>query len=127
MTISKTIIRRLQDSYRRQFPEELVRYLRIKYKEEPFPYEYSEQDLYSNIKADISRYHAGTLDITIKSPYKRLEEDRDMWRSACITAEQENRQLRDRIMELELATANQEIDPEDIHETEKSLNSLPFM
>ncbi len=126
MTISKSIIKRLQCSYHGQLPEELVRYLMVKYKEEPFPYEYSEQDLFNNIKSDISRYHAGELDITIKSPYKRLEEDRNVWRSACITAEQENGILRERIRLLELTMSNLGVEPKRIRETENVLDGLPF-
>ncbi|SFH42638.1 hypothetical protein SAMN05660649_05159 [Desulfotomaculum arcticum] len=48
MTINKTIIRELEHTYRRSFPNDLKRYLLVKYAEEPFPYEFTEQDLYAN-------------------------------------------------------------------------------
>jgi hypothetical protein len=38
------------------FPDDLKRYLLVKYAQEPFPYEFSEQDLYTNIRQDICNY-----------------------------------------------------------------------
>lgn len=68
MTINNEIIKGLENAYRKAIPAGLRMYLIAKYAEEPFPYEYSEQDLYMNIRKDINRYEAGELDVTVKSP-----------------------------------------------------------
>ena len=49
----------------------------MKYAEEPFPCEFSEQDIYTNIRHDIRDYDAGELDITVKSPFERWREERE--------------------------------------------------
>jgi hypothetical protein len=69
MTINYEIIKELENAYRKAIPADLRRYLLAKYAEKPFPYEYSEQDLYMNIRKDIKRYEAGELDVTVKSPF----------------------------------------------------------
>lgn len=77
MTINKTIIRELEHTYRRSFPINLKQYLLVKYAKEPFPYEFSEQDLYANIWRDIRDYEAGELDVTVKRPSERRQEERE--------------------------------------------------
>jgi hypothetical protein len=73
MTINKIIIKELECTYRRSFPSELKQYLLEKYAEEPFPYEFSEQDLYTNIQQDIRDYDAGKLGVTVKSLSERWQ------------------------------------------------------
>lgn len=68
MTINTRIIRELENMYRKVIPADLRKYLLAEYAEEPFPYEYSEQDLYTNIRKDIKRYEAGELDVIVKDP-----------------------------------------------------------
>jgi len=75
MTINKIIIKDLEHRFRRLLPNELKTYLLIKYAREPFPYEFSEQDLYTNIQNDINSYDAGELDVTIKSLGERFREE----------------------------------------------------
>lgn len=77
MLINKTIIKELEHTYRRSFPDDLKRYLLVKYIEEPFPYEYSEEDLYTNIQRDIRAYESGELDVTVKKPSQRWQEERE--------------------------------------------------
>lgn len=69
MTINEAIIKELENIYRKSVPADLRRYLLTEYAEEPFPYEYSEQDLYASIRKDIRRYETGKLDVTVKSPF----------------------------------------------------------
>lgn len=45
----------------------LESYLLATYEEEPFPYEWSERDLYEQIRKLILQYNQGQLDITIPS------------------------------------------------------------
>lgn len=77
MLINKTTIKKLEHTYKRSFTDDFKRYLLIKYAEEPFPYEFSGQDLYTNIKNDIRDYEVGELDITVKSPSDRWCEERE--------------------------------------------------
>ena len=50
----------------------LEKYLLAEYEEEPFPYEYSDQDLYEQIRKLVYQYWRGRLDVTIKPPKDRL-------------------------------------------------------
>jgi hypothetical protein len=77
MTINKRIIAEFERTYRRFFPNDLKRYLLTKYSQEPFPHEFSEQDLYTNIEKDIRAYEAGELEVTTKSPSQRWKEERE--------------------------------------------------
>jgi hypothetical protein len=49
----------------------LEEYLLATYEEEPFPNEWSEQDLYEQIRKLILQYNQGKLDITIPSVEER--------------------------------------------------------
>lgn len=77
MVINKKIIKKIEENYIKVFPNELEEYLLVKYSEEPFPYVFSEQDLYANIQKDIRDYYAGSLDVTIKSPSERWQIERE--------------------------------------------------
>jgi len=73
MTINDKIIKELENAYRKAIPADLRIYLLAEYAEEPFPYEYSEQDLYTNIRKDIKRYEAGDLNVCVKSLFTPFE------------------------------------------------------
>jgi hypothetical protein len=49
----------------------LEAYLSATYEEEPFPYEWSEQDLYEQIRKLIFQYEQGKLDISVQSLQER--------------------------------------------------------
>jgi len=49
----------------------LEAYLLATFEEEPFPYVWSEQDLYEQIRKLIYQYEQGILDISIPSPTER--------------------------------------------------------
>lgn len=59
MVINKKMIRNFETARRELLPPDLRDYLLTRYAEEPFPHEYSEQDLYENIRKDIQRYESG--------------------------------------------------------------------
>lgn len=101
MTINKTIIRELEHTYRKSLTEDLKRYLLVKYAQEPFPYEFSEQDLYTNIEHDIRDYEAGELDVTVKSPSERWLEECEYLQNLYIEKSREARDLEDYVAELE--------------------------
>ena len=101
MTIDKTIIRELEHTYRRSFPNDLKKYLLVKYAAEPFPYQYSEQDLYTNIHTDISDYDEGKLDVTIKTPPERWKEEQEYLQNLYIEKFCEARDLVEYVAKLE--------------------------
>lgn len=76
MTLNKTMIRDLETVFRKSIPDDLKKYLLANYEQEPFPYEFSEQDLYTNIERDIRDYEADELDVTVKSSSERWSEER---------------------------------------------------
>ena len=101
MTINKAMIKQLEDTYRKRLPDDLKQYLLVKYAEEPFPYECSEQDLYTNIHHDIQAYEAGKLDVTVKSPAERWQEEREYLQNLYIEKAYEARELSGYVSELE--------------------------
>jgi len=49
----------------------LETYLMATYEEDPFPYEWSEQDLYEQIRKLIIQYEDGMLDVNVPEPQER--------------------------------------------------------
>lgn len=68
MIADKILINNYRENQRVCITEELEAFLLEQYGQEPFPYEFSEQDFYSYIERVICAYKAGELDLTIKSP-----------------------------------------------------------
>lgn len=101
MIITKAIIKDLEHTYRRYFPDDLKQYLLVKYEEEPFPYEFSEQDLYTNIQNDIRDYETGKLDVTVKSPSERWQEEQAYLQNLYAEKLNEVRELEEYVVELE--------------------------
>ena len=101
MTINKKMIKELEATYRKYFPDELKQYLLVQYGQEPFPYEFSEQDLYTNIDHDIRAYEAGELDVTVKSPAERWQEERKYLQNLYIEKVCVVRELSDYVVDLE--------------------------
>lgn len=101
MTIDNIIIRNLEKKLRASIPEELKQYLLVKYAQEPFPYEYSEQDLYANIERDINAFESNTLDVTIKTPSERWQEEREYLQELYFEKSCETRELLEYVTELE--------------------------
>lgn len=101
MVINASIIKELEINCRRLLSDELKRYLLAKYKHEPFPYEYSKQDLYTNITNDIRDYEAGNLDVTVKTLSERWMEEREYLQSLYVEKCHEVHNLREYINRLE--------------------------
>lgn len=101
MVINRTIVKELEHTYRRHLSDNLKRYLLVKYADEPFPYEYSEHDLYASIHEDIRHYELGKLDVTVKSLAERWKEERSYLQNLYIEKAYEACELEDYIAELE--------------------------
>lgn len=106
MIINEQIIKNVEEYLRISIDENLKRYLLIKYAEEPFPYVYNEQDLHINIRKAAESYESGDLDITIKSPFVRKEEDTEYLRRIYTEKCCEIRELEKYIVELENVIRN---------------------
>ncbi len=111
MVISKKIIKKIEENYIKVFPNELEKFLLVKYSEEPFPYVFSEQDLYTNIEKDIRNYYAGNLDVTIKSPSERWQIEHVYLQSLYIDKCHEIRELEDYIGELKKILLEHGLEP----------------
>ncbi len=127
MTINETIIKELEHKYRRFLPDELKKYLLVQYAEEPFPEEYTKQDLFANIWRDIRAYEAGKLDITLKSPSERWQEEREYLQSLYLEMCYEARELADYVAELEQMLAQNGLEsPKMAKRRLESSNSMAF-
>lgn len=101
MIINETIVKELEHIRRKPLPDELKDYLLVQYAQEPFPYEFTEQDLFANIERDIRAYEAGELDITFKSQSDRWQDEREYLQNLYIEKCCEARGLTDYVAELE--------------------------
>ncbi len=110
MTINETIIKELEHKCRKLLPYELKKYLLVQYAEEPFPEEYTEQNLYANIERDIRAYEAGELNITLQSPSERWQEEREYLQSLYLEMCYEARELADYVAELEQMLAQNDLE-----------------
>lgn len=101
MILNEKIIKELECSYRKAFPGDLIEYLLTKYGEEPFPPEFSEQDLYENIRRDIRDYEARRLNVTVKERSEHQREELDHLKALYIEKLGEIHDLSNCISELE--------------------------
>lgn len=78
MAINDKEIKRIikvQETYEfhQKFTRELKAYLYDSYGEDPWPDQFSVEDLYCGIKADARAYFMGKLDVTIKPPAEKAK------------------------------------------------------
>lgn len=71
MTLTKKFLNEMFRIWGDKIDDPLETYLMATYEEEPFPYEWSEQDLYEQIRKLIFQYEEGILDISIPSYKER--------------------------------------------------------
>lgn len=95
MILTRSYLIHIKQYYGIYIDEALAKYLLTRYEEEPFPYEYSEQDLYEQIRKLVYQYKKGTLDISIKPPKQRLMDRYEALKSFCIGILGENALLKD--------------------------------
>ncbi len=74
MIVTKVYLKKLQQRYQFEIDAPLTRYLLAEYEVEPFPNEYSEQDLHEQIRKLVDQYQQGALNVQLKSPKQRLQE-----------------------------------------------------
>ena len=74
MTATKRYINRLRNNCRMAIDQALELYILSEYEEEPFPFVWSDQDLYEQIRKLVITYNDGGLIIPpIPSKYRRLK------------------------------------------------------
>lgn len=92
----------------------LEAYLLATYEEEPFPYEWSEQDLYEQIRKLIFQYEEGMLDINVPSYQERQRMRYDDLKESYLELLGEVTELRDTISgAAKLLSKNNRISAED--------------
>jgi len=101
MILDNIIDRQLNAMGERHSLEALREHLLAKYQEEPFPNQYTEQDLYENIRHDIQGYQAGKLDVALRAPLTECKQELEALQDLYIECQNEVRELRDYIDELE--------------------------
>ncbi|MDP8218573.1 MAG: hypothetical protein P9M03_07600 [Candidatus Theseobacter exili] len=104
------------------------RYLLVKYAEEPFLHEYSEQDLYTNIRGDIYSYEPGKLDVTVKNHYERWQRERAYFSDLYIEKCRNLNDFEKHIVELEEILTGHSLKSSRMakQKTEKKNGLLPF-
>jgi len=89
-------------------------YLLATYEDEPFPYEWSEQDLYEQIRKLISQYEHGVLDISVPSHQERQRRRYDALKDSYLELMGEVIELRETISgAAELLCKNKRIPSDD--------------
>ena len=81
-------------------PENLEAFLLEEHGDEPFPYEYSEQDLYEQIRKLVMNYHKGLVDVTLKGPELRFKQRFEGLQEEYLAVMYKVRSLEDEIEEL---------------------------
>jgi hypothetical protein len=71
MTLTVKFLNEMFRQWGDRIDKPLETYLLATYEEEPFPYEWTEQDLYEQIRKIIYQYEQGILDVNIPSTEER--------------------------------------------------------
>ena len=109
MIVDKVFINSLRQGYHMNIPEELADFLLEEYGEEPFPYEYTEQDLYEQIREMEMNYHKGLLNVALKGPELRLKQRYETLKDEYIDAMYKVRSLEDEVENLKKMLQKQEV------------------
>lgn len=100
MIVTKAYLKKLQQHCQFEIDAPLARYLLAEYGVEPFPNEYSEQDLCEQIRKLVNQYQQGTLHIQLKSPKQRLKERYETLQKCHLILLSENAALNEEISQL---------------------------
>lgn len=90
MILTRSHLAYMQRYYGFKIDKPLSEYLYSIYSYEPFPYEYSEQDLYEQIRKLVIAYDQGNLDISIKSSAERMKNRYESLKQFCVDILSEN-------------------------------------
>ena len=101
MILDKAMLNQLEQSQMKVFDESLKRYLLTAYGQEPFPYVYSEQDLFEHIRKDLQAYENGQLDVSALDPTKHWQNERTELQKLYTHKEAELKELTAYVNELE--------------------------
>lgn len=100
MTADKEFIEYLRKRYQMIIPEDFEAFLLEEYGVEPFPHEYTEQDLYEQIRKLEIKYHSGLLDVSLKGPELRSKQRYEELQDEYIAAMFKVRNLEDEVEKL---------------------------
>lgn len=122
MTLNKQMLRTLRQQHRKVIPKELEDYLLVHYGDEPFPHTYDENGLYKLVFKSIEAYEAGTLDVLLKSPEERWQDEKEYLQDLYIEKLNELRNLEDYVIELERIIFDRGLETQEMIERQK----IPF-
>lgn len=77
MIATKAYVTKLQQTSRMTIDDRLEAYILAEYGEEPFPNTWSEQDLNEQIRKLVVVYNTGKLEVSVKTPYQRLQKNHE--------------------------------------------------
>lgn len=100
MVVDKGFVEYLRETYQMNIPKELEAFLLEEYCEKPFPYEYSEQDLYEQIRKLEMKYHGGLLNVALKGPEYQLNQRYEALKDEYIATMGKMRNLEDEVEKL---------------------------
>ena len=100
MIVTKAYLQKLQQRYQFEIDAPLAMYLLAEYEVEPFPHEYSEQDLHEQIRRLVDQYQQGSLDVQLKAPKQRLQERYETLQKGHLILLSENAALNEEISHL---------------------------
>ena len=100
MVVDKAFVEYLRETYQMNIPKELEAFLLEEYCEEPFPYEYSEQDLYEQIRKLGKKYHDGLLNVVLKGSEYQLKQRYEALKDEYIVLTREKQNLEDEVEKL---------------------------
>lgn len=100
MTVDMAFVEHLRKRYDMNIPENLEAFLLEEYGDEPFPYEYSEQDLYEQIRKLVMDYHKGMVDVTLKGTELRFRQRYESLKGEYLEAMYKIRALESEVKEL---------------------------
>jgi len=100
MILTKAHLKKMQQCYQFEMDAPLARYLLSEYEVEPFPNEYSEQDLHEQIRTLVYQYQQGALNVQLKSPKQRLKERYETLQECHLILLSENAALSEELSQL---------------------------
>jgi hypothetical protein len=106
MIANKKIIESICVRNQLKMTEELKSYIIQEFGTEPFPYIWSEQDLYENIRKLIIDYWNGSITIKLKTPNEKLRDDYNDLQDMYIEKLGEINSLESKIQDLEKTLNN---------------------
>jgi|LGVF01.2.fsa_nt_gb hypothetical protein len=117
MVADKNIIKRVANYHKVMLEKDFEQFIYQEYGQDPFPYEYSEEDLYMQISKLVGDYKKGGFEFKLLTPMEKLIQENCIIKDICIENIREVNHLNEQLDELKeviinngLSVPNDEID-----------------